>query len=140
MSETGDNFWQFTKAEHGYGMGLNEMVALHALAGFSEIHTIADIARSAQRIPGAVGFTAHPDFESGIRYAHAVVWYTIRSPKNQSWPLYLFDRTEALKRPGEPVPPTAIAAAEAKVEAKMPEARQLVAAAGQSDITLPQLE
>src|SRR5438105_3630344 len=75
------------------------MVDLSKREGFDAIRTLDDVARFASEVPGAVGFTAHPNkFENGPRYASAVVWYTKLSPTESSSFLYLFDKKEAQSR------------------------------------------
>ena len=93
---------EYFRASHGFNGGLQEMVDLSKREGFDAIRTIGDAARFASEVPGAVGFTAHPDFGKGTRYASAVVWYTKLSPTESSWALYLFDKKEAQKNPGCP--------------------------------------
>jgi hypothetical protein len=83
-----------------------------------------------------MGFTAHPKFENGTRHAWAVVWYTKLSPKKSSLPLYLFNKTEAQKKPGNAPRAEAVAAAEVKVSDKMNEARGLIAAGGPDGVKL----
>jgi hypothetical protein len=112
------------------------MVDLSQREGFDAIRTIDDVARFASEVPGAVGFTAHPDFGNGTRYASAVVWYTKLSPTESSWALYLFDKKEAQKSPGDAPRAAAVAAAEAKVSSKMDEARELIAAGGTNGVKL----
>jgi len=127
---------QYFRAKHGFDGGLSEMVDLSELEGFDAVRTIDDLAKFASEVPKAMGFTAHPDFENGTRYAHAVLWYTGLSSKSSSWPLHLFDRAEAQKRPGGAPQAEAVAAAEAKVSARMKEARELVDAGGASGVKL----
>ena len=127
---------EYFRASHGFSGGLEEMVDLSKREGFDAIRTIDDVARFASEVPGAVGFTAHPDFENGTRYASAVVWYTRLSPTQASWALYLFDKKEALKQPGDAPPAAAVAAAEAKVSSKMDEAGKLIAAGGTNGVKL----
>jgi len=127
---------EYFLASHGFCGGQVEMVDLSKREGFDAIRTIDDVARFASEVPGAVGFTAHPFFENGIRYASAVVWYTKLSPKGLSWSLYLFDKKEAQKNPGDAPLPSAMAAAEAKVSSKMDEARKLVAEGGTNGVKL----
>ena len=67
------------------------MEDLSELSGFSEAKTLADVAALAKTVDRAIGFTAHPDFERGTRYARAVISYTNKSPQSESWALYLFD-------------------------------------------------
>lgn len=140
MIESASDGLEYTIAHHGYGRGLSEMVNLCDLEGFDGIRTIGEVARFAHKIQDSVGFTAHPEFESGTRYAHAVIWYTTLSPTNESWPLYLFDREESQKLPGEPAQPTAIAAGNAKVAGMLTEARNLVISAQQSGVRVPELK
>src|SRR5678816_750092 len=79
----------YHRAKHGYSGGLTEMVDLSRAEGFDKVLTIEDLAAFASKVPGAVGFTAHPRFESGQRHARAVLWYTRLSPTESSWALYL---------------------------------------------------
>jgi hypothetical protein len=95
-----------------------------------------DVARFASEVPGAIGFTAPSGFKNNRRSASAVVWYTKLSRTKASWPLYLFDRTEAQKKPGDTPRAAAEAAAEAKVSGKMNEARRLIAAGGPNGVKL----
>ena len=53
---------EYFRAMHGYGGGQNEMVDLSKLEGFDALQTIDDVAKFAAEVPGAIGFTAHPDF------------------------------------------------------------------------------
>jgi len=115
---------------------LCEMLDLSKREGFDAIHTMDEVARFASEVPGAVGFTAHPKFENGTRYAKAVMWYTRLSPPGSSWGLYLFDKKEALKNPGDSPRAQAVAAAEAKVSARMDEARGLIAAGGTNGVKM----
>jgi len=124
------------RARHGFDGGLQEMVDLSKREGFGAIRTMDDLARFASEVPGAVGFTAHPDFEHGTRYASAVVWYTKLSPTESSWALYLFDQKEAQKRPGDAPRAAAVAAAEAKISSRMREAGDLIAAVGTNGVKL----
>ena len=126
----------YFRARHGFDGGLHEMVDLSKREGFDAIRTIDDVARFASEVPGAVGFTAPPNFENNTRYASAVVWYTKLSRTESSWPLYLFDKTEAQKKPGDTPRAAAEAAAEAKVSGKMNEARGLIAAGGPTGVKL----
>jgi hypothetical protein len=112
------------------------MVYLSELEGFDTVRTIDDLARFASEVPDAIGFTAHPRFEKGMRSADAVLWYTNLSSPRSSWPLYLFDKTEAQKSPGEAPSTVAVAAAEAKVSGKMKEAKELIEASGPSGVKL----
>ncbi len=91
----------YFQASHGFDGGLCEMIDLSKREGFDAIHTLDEVARFASEVPGAVGFTAHPSFENGSRYAHAIMWYTGLSEPGSSWALYLFDKKEALKNPGD---------------------------------------
>lgn len=125
---------QYFRANHGFDGGLAEKVDLSKREGFDEIRTLDDVARFASEVPGAVGFTAHPHFETGTRYASAVVSYTRLSPTKSSWVLYLFDKQEAQKNPGDAPRAVAVAAAEAKVSRKMDEARDLIAAGGTNGV------
>ena len=131
-----DNGTQYFRAKHGYSGGLHEMVDLSKREGFDAVRTFGDVAEFASEVPGAVGFTAHPDFENGTRYAHAVVWYTNLSPVGSSWSLYLFDSVEAQKGPGGAPRAEAVAAAEAKVSGKMAAAQQLIDAGGAGGVKL----
>ena len=126
----------YFQASHGFDGGLHEMVDLSKREGFDAIRTVDDVARFASEVPGAMGFTAHPNFENGTRYASAVVWYTKLSPTGSSWALYLFDKTEAQKNPGDAPRAAAVAAADAKVSGKMNEARGLIAAGGPNGVKL----
>jgi hypothetical protein len=126
----------YFQASHGRDGGLCKMVDLSKREGFDAIRTIDDVARFASEVPGAVGFTAHPNFETGTRYASAVVWYTKLSPTGSSWALYLFDKKEAQKNPGDAPRAAAVAAAEAEVVGKMNEARGLIAAGGPNGVKL----
>ncbi|MBV6498932.1 MAG: hypothetical protein CJBNEKGG_01162 [Prosthecobacter sp.] len=76
---------EYFPAKHGYNGGSENMVDLTELKGFDQVRNLDDIARFARRVPGAIGFTAHPDFESGTRLASAVISYTSLSPTNESW-------------------------------------------------------
>jgi hypothetical protein len=82
---------KYHRADHGFSGGEDVMVDLSELPGFSEAKTLADVAALARTVDKAIGFTAHPFFESGTRYAHAVISYTNKSPQSESWALYLFD-------------------------------------------------
>ena len=126
----------YFRASHGFDGGLQEMVDLSKREGFDTIRTIDDVATFASEVPGAMGFTAHPDFENGTRYASAVVWYTKLSPTKSSWGLYLFDKKEAQKNPGDAPRAAALAVAEAKVSGKMNEARRLIAAGGPNGVKM----
>jgi len=126
----------YFQASHGFNGGLCEMVDLSKREGFDAIRTIDDVARFASEVPGAVGFTAHPNFENGTRYASAVVWYTKLSPAQSSWALYLFDKKEAQKNPSDAPRAAAVAAAEAKVSSKMDEAKKLIAGSGSNGVKL----
>jgi hypothetical protein len=121
---------EYFRANHGYNGGLKEMVDLRNCEGFDALKTKDDVARFAAEIPGAIGFTLHPEFEKGARYAEAVLWYTKLSSMSLSWGLYLFDKQEAEKSPGDTPRPEAVAAAEAKVSAGMEEARKMIDEAG----------
>lgn len=127
---------QYYRANHGFDGGLNKMVDLSELEGFDAVGSIDDLAKFASEVPGAVGFTAHPGFEKDARYAHAVIWYTGVSARDSSWPLYLFDRTEAQKSPRDAPGAAAVTAAQAKVSGKMKEARELVDAGGANGVTI----
>jgi hypothetical protein len=125
----------YFRASHGFD-GVFEMVDLSKREGFDAIQTIDDVARFASGVPGAMGFTAHPNFENGIRHASAVGWYTKLSPTESSWALYLFDKTEAQKKPGAPPRAASVAAAEAKVSGKTNEVRGLIAEGGPNGVKL----
>jgi hypothetical protein len=127
---------EYFRAGHGYDGGLCEMLDLGKREGFDAIQTMDELAKFASEVPGAVGFTAHPNFENGSRYARAVLWYTKLSPAESSWGLYLFDKKEALKNPGDVPRAAAVAAAEAKVSGQMNEARRLIAAGGPTGVKL----
>lgn len=131
-----DSVPEYSRASHGFDGGLTEMVDLSELEGFDTVRTIDDLAQFASKVPGAVGFTAHPHFETGTRYAKAVLWYTNLSSRSSSWALYLFDKSEAQKSPGEAPSSAAAAAAEAKVSGKMKEAKELIEAGGPSGVKL----
>ena len=131
-----DSVPEHFRASHGYNGGLCEMVDLSELEGFDAVRTIDDLARFASEVPGAVGFTAHPGFENGTRYASAVLWYTNLSSTSSSWALHLFDRTEAQKSPGDAPRAAAVAAAEAKVSGKMKTAKDLIDAGGPGGVKL----
>lgn len=135
-SYQGRRLVDYFRARHGFNGGLEEMVDLSERQGFDAIRTIDDVARFASEVPGAVGFTAHPDFENGTRHASAVVSYTRLSPTQESWVLYLFDKKEAQKNPGDAPRAAALAAAEAKVSSKIDEARELIAAGGTNGVKL----
>ena len=121
---------RYFAANHGIDGGLEEVVDLSKMEGFEEARTIDDLARLAAKVPGAVGFMAHPLFEMGDRYAIAVVWYSHRSRTGSSWPVHLFDEAEAKKGPGEAATPAALLAAELRITAKQPAAQTLIDAAG----------
>jgi hypothetical protein len=133
---TGTQVPKYFRANHGFDGGLVETVDLRKLEGFDDIRTIDQVARFASEVPGAVGFTAHPNFEHGDRYARAVLWYTKLSATGSSWTLYLFDKKEAQKRPGAAPRAGAVAAAEAKVSARMKEARDLIDGGGPNGVKL----
>ncbi len=126
----------YFKAKHGFDGGLFEMIELSQREGFDTVRTIDDLARFASSVGGAIGFTAHPNFEAGTRSAQAVLWYTRLSPVDASWPLYLFDEREARKLPSAAARSEAMAAAEAKISGKMEQARRLIAAGGQRGVKL----
>jgi hypothetical protein len=126
----------YFRAGHGFDGGLCEMVDLSKREGFDAIRTMDEAARFVSEVRGAVGFTAHPNFENGTRYAGAVVWYTKLSPTDSSWALYLFDKKEARKNPGDAPRAAAVAAAEAKVSGKVSEARELITAGGPKGVKL----
>jgi len=86
---------KYFHAEHGYNGGEYEAVDIQKLEGFEAIKTLDDLAKFAAKVPGAIGFTAHPDFEKGMRLASVMMSYTRRSPKSESWALYLFDEKDA---------------------------------------------
>ena len=134
--ETRTRVPEYFRASHGFNGGLHEMVDLSKREGFDAIQTLDDVARFASEVPGAVGFTAHPDFENGTRHASAVVWYTKLSPTEFSWALYLFDKKEAKKNPGDAPRAAAVAAAEAEVSSRMGEAEELIAAGGTNGVKL----
>ena len=123
-------------AKHGDGSGLSEMVDLSIRKGFDSVRNIDDVAKFAAKVPGAIGFTAHPDFQDDTRLASAVIWYTGLSSPQNSWPLYLFDETEAKKKPGDKPRSEALAAAEAKVQSKMTMAKELIEASGSRGVKL----
>lgn len=127
---------EYCRASHGFNGGLNEMVDLTEVEGFDKVRTRDDLAKFASNVPGAVGFTAHPQFEFGERYASAVLWYTRLSPTGSSWALYLFDETKAKKKPGETPDAFAVAAAEAKVAGKLKVAQELIDASGPDGVKL----
>ena len=127
---------EYFRAMHGFDGGQTEMVDLSKLEGFDTLRTIDDVAKFAAKVPGAIGFTAHPDFQNDTRLARAVIWYTGLSSPQNSWPLYLFDETEAKKKPGEKPRAEALAAAEAKVIAKMETAKELIKKSGSSGVKL----
>ena len=127
---------EYFLAMHGFGDGLVEMVDLSTREGFDTVRTIDDVAKFAAKVPGATGFTAHPNFQDDTRLASAVIWYTGLSSPQNSWPIYLFDETEAKKKPGERAHPEALAAAEAKVIAKMETAKELIEASGSRGVKL----
>lgn len=123
-------------ANHGPG-GLCKTVHLTEMEGFDKVRTISDLARFASTVPGAVGFISHPGFGDEDRDAHAVLWYTSLCPTNQSWPLYLFEEREAMKKPGKVPTDFALGAAEAAVSAKLESAQKLIDAGGQDGVVLP---
>ena len=127
---------EYFQARHGFADGLCEMVDLSKREGFDAIRTLDEVAKFASEVPGAVGFTAHPNFENGTRHASAILWYTKLSPPGSSWSLYLFDKKEALKNPGDAPPAAAVAAAEARVSGQMSEARGLIVAGGPGGVKL----
>src|SRR6185436_13824263 len=67
---------KYHRAKHGYSGGVTEMIDLARVEGFDKVLAIEDLAAFASKVPGAVGFTAHSNFESGVRHARAVLWYT----------------------------------------------------------------
>ena len=127
---------EYFRAKHGYGNGLSEMVPLSMRKGFGSVRNIGDVAKFAAKIPGAIGFTAHPHFEQGTRYASAILWYTELSSPQNSWPLYLFDETEAKKKPGDKPRSEALDAAETYVQSKMAMAKELIDASGSRGVKL----
>ena len=127
---------EYVRAKHGFGSGLIEMVDLSTREGFDTVRTIDDVAKFAAKVHGAIGFTAHPDFQDDTRLASAVIWYTGLSSPQNSWPLYLFDETEAKKKPGGKPRAEALAAAEAKVQSKMAMAKELIEASGSRGVKL----
>ena len=127
---------EYFLAMHGFGDGLVEMVDLSTREGFDTVRTIDDVAKFAAKVPGAIGFTAHPHFEQGMRYASAILWYTELSSPQNSWSLFLFDETEAKKKPGDKPRSEALAAAEAKVQSKMAIAKELIEASGSLGVKL----
>lgn len=127
---------EYFRANHGFGSGLHEFVDLSKLEGFDALQTRDDVAGFAAGIPGAIGFTLHPRFEQGERYASAVLWYTGLSSTRSSWGLYLFNSQEAEKNPGDAPRAEAVAAAEAKISGKMEEAKELIEAAGGKGVRL----
>lgn len=131
-----ENIPRYHLAKHGFNGGFIETVNLTKLKGFDKVLTLRDVAEFASKVPDVIGFIAHPKFESGERYAEAVLWYTKLSPTELSWPLYLLDETEAKKSPGDTPKASAVAAAEAKVSGKLQIARELIAAGGLDGVTL----
>jgi hypothetical protein len=127
---------EYFQAGHGFNGGLSEMVDLSQRAGFDAIRTLDELAKFASAVPGAVGFTAHPYFEKGERSGSAVMWYTKLSPAGSSQSLYLFNKNEAQKKPGDAPQAAAVAAAEAKVSGQMGKARGLIAAGGATSVKL----
>ena len=127
---------EYFLAKHGDGSGLSEMVDLSIRKGFDSVRNIDDVAKFAAKVPGAIGFTAHPDFQQGMRYASAILWYTVLSSPQNSWSLYLFDETEAKKKPGDKPRSEALAAAEAYVQSKMEMAKELIDASGSRGVKL----
>ena len=127
---------EYFHAMHGFNGGQCEVVDLSKLEGFDAVRTIDDVAKFAAKVPGAIGFTAHPDFQDDTRLASAVIWYTGLSSGGSSWRLYLFDETEAKKKPGEKPRAEALAAAEAKVIAKMETAKELIKKSGSNGVKL----
>ena len=142
---------EYYRAKHGFNGGFTEMVDLSNREGFDAVQSIDDLAKFAAEVPGAIGFTAHPFFEDTVRkaveeqghtvgpgpyrYASAVIWYTGLS-SGKSWPLYLFDKAEANKKPGERPRLEALFAAEAKVSAKMERAKELIEKNGSNGVKL----
>jgi hypothetical protein len=127
---------EYFLAMHGFGSGLSEMVDLSMRKGFDSVRNIDDVAKFAAKVPGAIGFTAHPHFEQGMRYASAILWYTELSSPQNSWSLFLFDETEAKKKPGDKPRSEALAAAEAKVHSKMERAKELIEKNGSRGVKL----
>ena len=123
-------------AKHGFSGGSQNMVNLSKLAGFDQVRNLDDIARFARRVPGAIGFTAHPNFENGTRYASAMISYTSLSPTNESWKLYLYDRAEAEKLPGSAPTAAAELTFEVRIQAAMAEARKLIDSSGADGVIL----
>ena len=127
---------EYFRAKHGDGNGLSKKVRLSMRKGFDSVRNIDDVAKFAAKVPGAIGFTAHPDFEQGMRYASTILWYTTLSLPQNSWPLYLFDETEAKKKPGDKPRSEALAAAETYVQSKMAMAKELIDASGSRGVKL----
>ena len=127
---------EYFRAKHGDGNGLSKMVRLSMRKGFDSVRNIDDVAKFAAKVPGAIGFTAHPHFEQGMRYASAILWYTTLSSPQNSWPFYLFDETEAKKKPGGKPRSEALSAAEAKVHSKMERAKELIEKNGSRGVKL----
>lgn len=127
---------EYHRAKHGLNGGHEELVDLSTLPGFDQLKTLDDIAAFAAKVPGATGFTAHPRFENGNRYARAIIWYTNLSDPRQSWPIYLFEKSEAEKLPGAAPRPAAPKAAEAFVQSRVKTAQELIAAAGPEGVEL----
>ena len=127
---------KYYEAKHGFNGGDIAQVDLSKLDGFDRIRTVDQLALFATKVPGAIGFTAHPEFETGERYADAIISYTTLSPTNESWKLYLYDKLEADKLPGSAPNPRAEMAFEARVQAKMEEARKLITSNGAMGVKL----
>ncbi len=123
-------------AKHGFGGGHAEMVDLSKLPGFENIRKLDEIAAFAAKVKGAVGFTAHPGFEAGERYARAVIWYTALSDANLSWQLHLFDESEAAKPPGSEPRPGALQALDALITSKLEDAQKLIDQGGRKGVRL----
>jgi len=134
--DTDNSKQEYFRAKHGDGNGLSKMVRLSMRKGFDSVRNIGDVAKFAAKVPGAIGFTAHPHFEQGTRYASAILWYTTLSSPQNSWPFYLFDETEAKKKPGDKPRSEALAAAEAYVQSKMEMAKELIDASGSRGVKL----
>lgn len=121
---------KYFPAQHGYNGGLKGLVDLSERDGFDAVRTLDEVAAFAAKVPGAIGFTAHPQFEHGKRHAQAVLWYSRRSKPELSWVLHLFDAAEAQKQPGEAVKAAALLAAERQVANMLPTAEGLIKEGG----------
>ncbi|GAA5496407.1 hypothetical protein Rhal01_02590 [Rubritalea halochordaticola] len=126
----------YHQAQHGFSGGLYRIIDLSRQDGFVQAKSLDGLSQLARKVPGAIGFTAHPDFERGVRYAHAILWYDRLSRTNQSWPLYLFDQEEAQKQPGEAASKRSLAAAEDAIISKLLVAQQAINKAGQDGVVL----